>query len=200
MTQPASMTIELDLRMIVSTGLLLSGDRFHWGPRLELVQGHRRPGGAFDWDVTSVNQHHEPVANGTVFGHNLQREPLLCLAARGAWALWNDHAPLIETEQYTGLVIEVSYAEDVISFIRVSVDARGSSYTGESAGGFSLSLKTFDCLRRRDVGHWIRSVLNEVAFGDVRPSPQVARGGEPRRLPACWRRNDKLRLDSLLIT
>ena len=122
----------------------------------------------------------------------------MCLAARGAWALWNDNTTIFETDQYTGLIIEVTYGEDTISSIHVDVDARGSNYTGRSVKGLSLSQRTFDSLRRRDVGHWIRAVLNELAFGDMQPLPQVTRGSAPRELPTCWRKGNESRIDGVL--
>ena len=182
------------LQMDVGTSVLRSGGKRFSGPRFQLIRGHRRPAGAFDWDVRQLNHQLETIATGTVFGHQVWREPLLCLAARGAWSLWNDNTPLLASDRCNGLVIEVTYGVDAISFIQVAADHRGSRYIGSCAGNSSgmaaatscLSLTTLDSVRRRDVGHWIRAVLSELAFGDVKPLPSPTVGSAPRELPSCW--------------
>jgi len=114
---------EPGLDMIVCTALTLSDGSFRQGPTLRVEQGHRRQGGAFDWYVRHLNSRLELVDCGTVFGHRLQHEPLLCLAARAAWSLWNDDTPFEDLEDYVGLVVEVTYGEDNVATIFVELDS-----------------------------------------------------------------------------
>jgi len=186
------------LEMTVTTALGLPDGIYFQGPRFDLSEGHRRPGNAFDWNVTHLSPQLEPLMQGTVFNHRLEKEPLLCLAARGAWALWNDNTPFADSDEYTGLAIEVLYGEFTTSFIIVEVDARGSTYTGSSLDQLRLARKTADCLQRRDPRHWVRAVLNELAFGDVKPLPHATSGGEPRKLPGCWSHGNASRFDDRL--
>jgi hypothetical protein len=193
------MMIEPGLDMIVCTQLTMPNERFRQGPTLHVEQGQRRQGGAFDWHVRHLNSRLEPVDFGTVLAHRLQREPLLCLAARAAWSLWNDDTPFEELEDYVGLVVEVTYGDDNVATIYVELDEASGRYTGSAAPCFELSLATFDSRGRRDAGHWVRSVLNEVAFGDVKPLPPVSRGATLRTLPACWKEGAESAKDSVLI-
>ena len=160
-----------------------------WRPIVgfQLTAEKRRVGGAEDWVVSQLGPAEAYGAQGTVFDHVLHREPLLCLAARGAWSLWNDNVPFVDFVACKRLAIEVSSDVAAVALILVCASEQGTHYSGWSCQeDMSLSMETFDTVRRRDVGHWIRLTLNEVAFGNVSPLPQRHRRDGIGRLPTFW--------------
>lgn len=154
-----------------------------------LSAGRRRTGKARDWDVEQVAPTEDCAAKGTVFQHVLHGEPLLCLAARGAWSLWNDNVPLVDSDACDGLAIEVTSDSAVVAMIRLRLGPCGSLFSGwcrHDEMTMRLSMATFDPVRRRDVRHWTRLTLSELAFGDLAPPPDSTARRSTRTLPACW--------------
>lgn len=182
-----SASLSDELYMAVCTATCPTSGATKWGPRYELEPGRTNPDGSREWYAMQLGHDLEPIARATVSRHIFRKEPLLCLAARGAWSLWGKKHPEPAMAAYSGLAIEVTYGNDLMAATAVMVDDGGSVYTGWSWNeGVSLALKTPDGPGLRNVEQWICAVFNKVAFGTVRPPRRRTERERPRCLPSCW--------------
>lgn len=163
-----------------------AGDVWHIATRFRMRRGRGRVGLAHDWGVTLLNNSGKPCREAELHGHQFTREPLLGLAARGAWTLWNDDVPFEAKQLCRALRIRVLSDEKFVAEVLLVLDQVGGTLTGWAWPHRQLCVATFETPGPRDVGHWTRLVLCEVAFADVQPRPQLLARDGRCELPASW--------------
>jgi len=173
--------------LLIRSTTLDGGGHSHFGVAFELKQGRLRSRNSRDWLAVQLSQQNAILAESAVYGYRPGMEPLLGLAARGAWALWGDSTPVREIVRCHGLLVQLFRDDQMIAEVMHTLGSTHGTYSGWSRDEQSvIAARAFRYARLFDVGHLLRLVLCELAFDDVTP-PRDPLGITVRReLPRFW--------------
>ncbi len=114
---------ELDL--VVTCAYAAADGELRWGPQYRMSATRTHEEGKLDWEVIEFNPDYRRVGQACLSARSIGQEPMICLAARGAEALWGQTRDGASCERPTHYAqVDVRYGEEAVAKFTAKRDGR----------------------------------------------------------------------------
>ncbi len=174
--------------MVLATSYKTVDGAYRWGPRVHIEPFFWDERGATCWKIDLMGKHPKILRCDVLQDVTLNREPLLCFAARAAVQLWADVDVEWEQPALVGVDIQLYYGQHLV--VQVTADADKQSWICEGwefRERCHVELDLATPARSLSVGRLVMWLLVALAFaGGVPALPKFYEPTSP--LPLPWQR------------
>ncbi|WP_431101507.1 hypothetical protein [Roseateles noduli] len=180
---------EDELELVVACAYAAADGELKWGPQYRMSATRSHVERTLDWEVIEFNPDFQRVGRGSLSLRSISQEPIICLAARGAEALWGkskDGVPCERPIHYAQ--VEVRYGEEAVAKFTAKRDRR--TWVCE-AWSFREHLRLEE-LRvisgaEQPIAHLVLLLFMRLAFGGDAP-PTLLPDSPTVALPRPWQK------------
>lgn len=113
------------LDLVVTCAYAAADGELRWGPQYRMCATRSHVEGKLDWEVIEFNPDYRRVGQACLSARSIGQEPMICLAARGAEALWGQTKDGVPCERPTHYAqVEVRYGEEAVAKFTAKRDGR----------------------------------------------------------------------------